>query len=112
MVEGKVNYYEITQYPLESRFLYLWLAALGQIIACSLLTYINFGGYIDKVYIIYACLLGCFFEKFGTAIDGFSSETKEPNYINWVYFEQIIVKVPILAKIVCFSTENGILMGG
>ena len=38
------------------------------------------------------CLLGRFFAKFGIAIGGFLSQTKEPKFINWVYFGQIIVK--------------------
>ena len=34
----------------------------------------------------------CFFAKFGIAIGRFSSETKEPKFKNWVYFEQMIVQ--------------------
>ena len=43
---------------------------------------------------------------------GISSEIT--NYINWVYFGQIIVvvKAPNLVKTGCFSCQNGILMGG
>ena len=41
---------------------------------------------------ICACLLGCCFTKFGTAIGGFHRRRRSPNYINWVYFGQIIVK--------------------
>ena len=41
---------------------------------------------------ICACLLRCFFVKFGIAINGFSSETKESKFKHWVYFEQKIVK--------------------
>ena len=38
------------------------------------------GSQIDKVYVytICACLLGCYFTKFNTAIGGLSSEMKEP----------------------------------
>ena len=41
---------------------------------------------------ICACLLGHFFAKFGIAIGGFHQRRRSPNYINWVYFGQIIVK--------------------
>ena len=41
---------------------------------------------------ICACLLGHFFTKFGIAIGGFHQRRRSPNYINWVYFGQIIVK--------------------
>ena len=41
---------------------------------------------------ICACLLRCLFAKFGIAMGGSSTETKEPKFKNWVYFEQIIVK--------------------
>ena len=43
---------------------------------------------------ICACLLGCFFAKFGIAIGGggVHQRQRSPNYINWVYFGQIIVK--------------------
>ena len=45
--------------------------------------------------------------KFGKAIGGFSSETKEPELKNWVYFEQIIVKKhPIWAKFGAFLSEK------
>ena len=44
------------------------------------------------VYIYVPAFWGTFFMKFGTAIGKFSSETKEPKFKNWVYFEQIIVK--------------------
>ena len=41
----------------------------------------------------YMCLpFGVLFTKFGIAISGFSSETEEPKFKNWVYLEQIIVK--------------------
>ena len=36
--------------------------------------------------------LGCYFVKFGIAIGGFSSRWRNPNYINWVNFEQIMLK--------------------
>ena len=48
------------------------------------------GSHIDLVYV--PAFWGVFFTKFGKGIDGFSSEMKEPNFINWVYLEQIIVK--------------------
>ena len=54
------------------------------------------GSHID---LVSACLLGCFFGKFIIAIGGFSSETKEPKFKNWVYFEQIIVKTPNVSKL-------------
>ena len=42
---------------------------------------------------ICACLLRHFFTKFGIAIwVGFHQRRRSPNYINWVYFGQIIVK--------------------
>ena len=41
---------------------------------------------------ICACLLGHFFAKFGIEIGGFHQRRRSPNYINWVYFGQIIVK--------------------
>ena len=41
---------------------------------------------------ICACLLGHLFAKFGIAIGGFHQRRRSPNYINWVYFAQIIVK--------------------
>ena len=41
---------------------------------------------------ICACLLGRFFAKFGIAIGGFHHRRRSPNYRNWVYFGQIIVK--------------------
>ena len=41
---------------------------------------------------ICACLLGHLFAKFGIAIGGFHQRRRSPNYINWVYFGQIIVK--------------------
>ena len=46
--------------------------------------------------------------KFGKAISGFSSETKEPKFKNWVYFEQIIVKSTQFEQDWCFSIENGV----
>ena len=45
------------------------------------------------MYILCACLLRCFFVKFGVAIGGFSSETKEPKFKNGVYLQQIIVNI-------------------
>ena len=61
------------------------------------------GSHINMVYVLCACLLGRFFAKFGIAIRGFSSETKDsnlhklcvfgaisckkhPNLSNWVLF--------------------------
>ena len=41
---------------------------------------------------ICACLLGHFFAKFGIAMGWFHQRRRSPNYINWVYFGQIIVK--------------------
>ena len=41
---------------------------------------------------ICGCLLMCLFAKFGIAMVWSSTETKEPKFKNWVYFEQIIVK--------------------
>ena len=41
---------------------------------------------------IHACLLGYFFMKFLWRLLSFHQKQKSPNYINWVYFEQIIVK--------------------
>ena len=49
------------------------------------------GSHIDMVYVC-ACLLGRFFAKFGIAIGGFHQGQRSPNYINWVYFGQIIVR--------------------
>ena len=60
------------------------------------------GSHIDII-LVCACLLGCFFAKFGLAISEFS---QSPNYINWVYFEQIIVKKhPILPKLGGFLSK-------
>ena len=42
------------------------------------------GSHIDMVNVY----MPDFFAKFGIGIDGFSSETKEPNNINWVHFEK------------------------
>ena len=44
----------------------------------------------SNIDLVYVC--ACLFYKFGMAIGGFSSETKEPKFIYWVYFELIIVK--------------------
>ena len=49
-----------------------------------------------------ACLLKYCFTKFGIVIGGFSSEIKKPNYINLVYFEQIMTKCTISAKLSAF----------
>ena len=53
------------------------------------------GSHIDTVYVLglCACLLGRFFAKFGIAIRGFHQRRRSPNYINWMYFGQIIVKI-------------------
>ena len=58
------------------------------------------GGYshIDMVYAC-ACLLEYFFAnlKFVVAIDGFQHCKRSSGYMNWVYFEQIIVgKIGVL----------------
>ena len=60
------------------------------------------------VYIIHvcACLLRCFIAKFGIAISGFSSETKEPK------LGVLLKKAPNLDKIGWFSREYDILMSG
>ena len=69
------------------------------------------GSHIDLVYIC-ACLLECFLVELGTAIGEFSSETKEPKFKNWVYFEQIIVKSTQFGQNwVFFYCKKGILMG-
>ena len=45
---------------------------------------------------------------------GFTSETKEHNYTNWVYFGQIFVKKKNtqFGQFWVLFLENGILMGG
>ena len=64
------------------------------------------GSHIDGKHIC-ACLSGYFFAKFGIAKGGFSSQTKEPKFKNWVYFEEIIAKAPNLGKTGCFSIQKG-----
>ena len=62
---------------------------------------------------ICACLLGCFFAKFGIAIGGFSSEMKEPKLHKLgVFWANYGKKHPTWAKLGAFSFKNGILMGG
>ena len=47
--------------------------------------------HIDMVYVC-ACLLGCNFVTFGIAVLGFLQRWRSPNYLNWEYFGQIMVK--------------------
>ena len=50
-------------------------------------------GVLTLTWYTYMCLLlGCFFTKFGLAIRGFHQRGRSPNYTNWVYLGQIIVK--------------------
>ena len=43
---------------------------------------------------------------------GFHQRRRSPNYINWMYLGQIIVKSTQFGQIRCFSLENSMLMGG
>ena len=63
------------------------------------------GSDIDIVYVC-ACLLGCYFEKFGIAILGYSSEMKEPK------LHKLDVFCASYGIIECFFSGNCILMGG
>ena len=44
------------------------------------------------IYIYVPAFVGAFSAKFDVAIGGFYHRRMSPNYINWVYFGQIIVK--------------------
>ena len=49
--------------------------------------------------------LGTFSRNFGIAIGGFHQRRRSPNYINWVYFGQIIVKSTIWSKLDSFLSK-------
>ena len=51
------------------------------------------GGVLTLTWYTYMCPpFGALFAKFGRAIGGFHQRWRNSNYINWVYFRQIIEK--------------------
>ena len=72
------------------------------------------GGVLTLTWYTYMCLpFGApFREIWYSDQGGFHQKRRSPNYINWVYFGQIIVKSTQFDPNWVLFSENGILMGG
>ena len=69
------------------------------------------GCHINTVHVYVPAFWGTFSRNLVKRSVGFNQRRMSLNYINQVYFKQVIVKTPNLGKISRFSIENGILVG-